>query len=48
LVIVPCGHPFGTEAPVDPPWLGLLFKVVENCRGFEEQFETSAVLGIRP
>src|SRR5262245_11779945 len=24
LVIVPCDHPFGTEAPVDPPWPGLL------------------------
>jgi hypothetical protein len=24
LVIVPCDHPFGMEAPADPPWPGLL------------------------
>jgi hypothetical protein len=47
-VIVPCDHPFGTEAPADPPWPGLLFKVVANCRGFEGQFETSLVLEMRP
>jgi hypothetical protein len=23
-VIVPCGHPLWLEAPVDPPWPGLL------------------------
>jgi hypothetical protein len=23
-VIVPCDHPFGMEAPADPPWPGLL------------------------
>ena len=47
-VIVPCDHPFGTEAPADHLGRGFLSKLVSNFPGFEGHFETSAVLEKRP
>jgi hypothetical protein len=41
-VIVPCDHPFGTEAPVDHLGRGFL-QLVSNFPGLKGHFETSSV-----
>jgi hypothetical protein len=30
-VIVPCDHPFGMEAPADPPWRGMTMRIFIVC-----------------